>query len=288
MRTIRFARIRFEPKLPHFTDGRDELERRKEALREVIHFDTDINSLLLGTPLEDKIKKGEWRFGGIQDEGDYIAGRLGKYKTGTGRRPDENVRDFVKYEQEDTDVTFFVIDLETSVMAYEYRRDVGKKAPYRIIETVFNEFHGGEEEISFIPLTDKEEIRKELQRFAKITRFRFTNLHPTNPDSTDRSRPMDQFLQNANIDSLIMDGQNYDEEGEINLEGTELLDGGLALAEEGYGTARITGEDARGGTVHVSTDEVPIEIEIAMGDTDEINRRRLLNEIRQALNRLDD
>jgi arginase len=182
-----------------------------------VHFDTDINTLLTDTPLQEKTEKGEWRFGGIQDEGDYIAGRLGKYKKKTGRRPDEEEKDFVEYEREDTDVTFFVIDLTSSVMAYEYRRDVGEKAPFRIIEAVFNEYHGGDENLSFIPLTDKEEIRKQLEKFAKITRFRFTNLHPTNPDSTDRSRPMDEFLRDANIDSLIMAGRNYGHEGEINL-----------------------------------------------------------------------
>lgn len=291
MRTIRFARLSFERKLSHYADERDAIERRKSVLRDVIHYDTDVNFLLKGTDLSDKTQKGQWKFGDIEDGDNFIAGRIGKEREETNRRPDDDVKGFVEYEGKDTDVSFFVIDLTSSVMAYEFRRDVGEKAPFRILQEAFNAYHGGKENISISPMADKEEVRDALDHLAKITRVRFANLTPTNPDSTDRSRPMDVFLRESNMDRLLFDGRNESDEDDdkgIDLEGEPLLDGGLNLAEEGYGSATVEGEDEDGEEVQVSTNDQPIESEVEPPDNDEAYRQTLVTEIRKALDGLED
>lgn len=289
MKTIRFARLSFERKLSHYSDQRDAIERRKAALLEVIDFETDVNMLLAGTDMSGKTTLGEWYFGDVNVGEEYIAGRIGKLKEETSRQVDEDKQGFVEIEREDTDVSFFVIDLSVSVMAYEYRRDVGEKAPYRILEAAFNSYYEGEEEVSISPLVDKEEVREEIHRFTKITRVRFSKLRPTNPDSTDRSRPMDEFLQNGGIDQLLLDGMNEDDEDEegIRLEEEPLLDGGLSLAEEGYGSATVTGEDDEGEEVQVTTEDKQIGSEVDMPSEDQYSRQILLDEIRDTLDRLE-
>ena len=125
MRTIRFARLSFERKLSHFADERDAIQRRKAALREVIDYDTDVNALLEGTQRSKKTDAGQWYFGDVEDEGDYISGTLGKVKEKTTKLPDDEKKGFSEEESQDTDVSFFAIDLNTSVMAYEYRKNIG-------------------------------------------------------------------------------------------------------------------------------------------------------------------
>lgn len=291
MRTIRFARLSFEKKLSHYADHRDAIERRKEVLLDVIDFSTDVNSLLEGTDMKSKIERGQWYFGDIDVGDDYISGRLGKEKDETGREPNEDVEGFVEVERPDTDVAFFVIDLNTSVMAYEYRVNVGRKAPFRILEAAFNSYHKGEEDLSFSPLVDKEEVREEIARLRKVTQIHFSNLTPTNPNSTPSSKPMDDFLESSQIDRLLFDGKNEsddrDDEG-IRVEEEPLLDGGLSLAEEGYGSATVKGEDEDGEEVEVTTDEAPTESEVEIGDSDEVNRKKLIEQIREVLEDLED
>lgn len=294
MRTIRFARLRFQPRLSHFADERDALDRRKELLLDVIDYKTDINPLLVGTDVADKIELGEWSFGDIQDDGYIIAGRLAKVKEEQDRKRDDEREGFPPVTREGLDTTFFVIDIEESVMAYEYRNNIGEKAPFRILEAAFNAYYDDEEELTMSPLVDKDKVRREISRLSRISRVEFSQLEPTNPDSTDRSKPMDDFLREGGIDRLKLEGINppdNDEEVDegIHLEEVKLLDGGLSLAEEGYGSAIVEGTDEEGEEKIVSTDERPIESNARMSTVDDDrNKRRLREKIREALEQLED
>jgi hypothetical protein len=289
MSTIRFARLKFEPKLSHFTGDGDVIKRRKDALCEVIDWSTDVNALLQGTDMAGKTQKGQWYFGDVDDKGKFISARLGKQTEDTRRKPDEDIKGFRQVEDDNTIVSTFVIDLESSVMSYEFRRDIGGKAPFRILRAVFNSYHDEEEKLSMSPLVDKEEVRAELDRLEKITRVRFAGLSPPNPDSTDSSRSMHEFLQESGIEKLLFDGESDGEEDDegINLREEPLLDGGLNLAEEGYGSATIEGEDKDGEEKQVTTDEKPIESEVEMTEEVDVDRQILVEEIREALDRLE-
>lgn len=282
MSTIRFARLSFEKKFSHYADERDEIERRRENLLEVINFETDVNSLLQGTESQNLIDRGNYAFAGIETNGQFISGKIGKEREDQRKIKDEEIRDYVTEESEDADISFFVIDLENSVMAYEYVRNVGEKAPFRIIRDTFNSFHDGFEELSISLLVDKDEVSEELDKLVHIEALYLTNLHPTNPDSTNHSQNMDEFLRNGGIDNLNLDAKGDD----VKLRETPLLDSGLGLAEEGYGTATVKGEDKNGDELKVSTDDKPIEAEVEIGESTEVNKAKLLDEIETILNRI--
>lgn len=292
MRTVRFARLSFERKLSHYADERDAIERRKDLLLEIIDYETDVNSLLIGTDMEKKIHLGQWSFGDVDDDDDFISGNIGKVKEDTGRKPDDETKGFPKVEREDTDIAFFVIDLTTSVMAYEVRHGVGQVAPFRILEEAFNSYYEGDETLSMSPLVDKDQVRKEIAQLTRISRVQFRSLKPTNPDSTDRSKPMDDFLQSGHIDRLKFDAVNTPEHGKdddrgIRVEEEPLLDGGLSLAEEGYGKAIVEGKK-NGEDKTVSTDKRPIESKVDMAEPNKWTIRKFREEIRRALDRLED
>lgn len=296
MRTVRFARLRFERKLSHYTDQRSAIERRKAALLEVIDYHTDVNALLRKSDdagANKMINRGDWSYGDVIEDKNIIAARLAKVKKERERTPDDEVEGFPPTEREGTDASFFVIDLSESVMAYEYRGNVGPKAPYRILELSFNEYHEGEEEIVISPLVDKVQVREEIGNLQRISRVKFSNLTPTNPDSTDRSEPMDSFLREGRIDRLMLEGWNTDDEESVGDEGIRveqvpLLDGGLSLAEEGYGSALVEGEDKDGNEKEVSTDDRPIETEADIAEENDRDKKGTLREqIRIALDRLE-
>lgn len=289
MSTIRFARLSFEPKLSHFTDSRDKIERRKEALLEVINWETDVNRLLKETSSSYLTKRGDWGFGGVITGDTFIAGRIGKEKDREGRMKDPEKRDYVPVERKYADVAFFVIDLDNMIMAYEYKRSPGKKAPYRIIRDVFNNHHDGEEIVSFSPLVDREEFSQELRNIDVVTQLHFVNLHPTNPGSTERSEPMDNFLRRSGIDDLLLNASSGKEDNERGIQVREepLLDGGLSLAEEGYGRAEVRGRDTNGNEKRVTTEETPKEAVVEIEEeNDSRNREKLLREIRDILKQM--
>jgi len=288
MSTVHFARVNFETKLHHFSgqhSARNEIDRRMVLLQNVINYDRDLNALLEDTDQSNKRKLGEWRFAGVDTEGDVISGKLGKGTEDITQVRDDSKRDYIEIEQDDADICFFAIDVSSSIMAYEFRRNIGKKAPYRILEAVFNSYYEGEETISASQVTDKEELRRELKTITKITNVKLSQLHPSNPHSTDQSEAMDQFLRDGNVDVLNLEGRSQDG---ISLNENAILDGGVSLAEEGYGTATIVGEDLEGNERRVSTEDKLIEEQVQTGDDDSVSRNRLVASIQNVLRRLDE
>jgi hypothetical protein len=254
-------------------------------LQNVINYDRDLNALLEDTDQSNKRNLGEWRFAGVDTEGDVISGKLGKGTEDITQVRDDSKRDYIEIEQDDADICFFAIDVSSSIMAYEFRRNIGKKAPYRILEAVFNSYYEGEETISASQVTDKEELRRELKTITKITNVKLSQLHPSNPHSTDQSEAMDQFLRDGNVDVLNLEGRSQDG---ISLNENAILDGGVSLAEEGYGTATIVGEDLEGNERRVSTEDKLIEEQVQTGDDDSVSRNRLVASIQNVLRRLDE
>ena len=96
---------------------------------------------------------------------------------------------------------------------------------------------------------------------------------------------MDQFLRDGNVDVLNLEGRSQDG---ISLNENAILDGGVSLAEEGYGTATIVGEDLEGNERRISTEDKLIEEQVQMGDDDSVSRNRLVASIQNVLRRLDE
>ncbi|MDB2276699.1 hypothetical protein PM022_19680, partial [Halorubrum ezzemoulense] len=199
---------------------------------------------------------------------------------------DEEARDYVETEMETADVSFFLIDVRTSVMAYEYRRNVGPKAPFRILEFAFNSYFEGVETLEVAPLIDKKKFMEKLELIAEISSIRFTNLHPTNPRSTEGSDNMDEFLENGGIENLTLRADGGDDG--IFLENVHLFDSGLKRDQEGYGTARVVGKEADGQEVDVRSENVPIRIRREISNETEARKRVLKTEIDNALSQLEE
>jgi len=280
MATVRFARLIFQQKLNHYNDDREAVERRKERLLEVIDYHTRVNSLLESSEWNKYVNRGDWGFGDVDHEGSLIWGNIGKGKEEENTVRDEQIEGFRHEDREDNDIAFFLIDVESSVVAYEYRRNVGSKAPVRIIEGVFNTYHGAEEELTTSVIVNKHEVDREVSELDRITELRFVGLKPTNPDSTNHSKDMDEFLRQGGIDKMNIEAEGDDG---IELENTPLLNSSLGLAEEGYGRADIIGKNKDGEVRRVRTDGSPITSEMDGEISDDNKRRRLYDEIMDTL-----
>jgi hypothetical protein len=285
MATIRFARLIFEKKLSNYNDSIEAVRRRKENLLDVIDFSTNVNSLLKSSDHSYYADRGDWGYGDVGEEENLIWGNIGKRNDETKTIRDEQVEGYVNQDQEDNDVAFFLIDVEKSVIAYEYRRNVGKKAPVRILESIFNVFHQNEETLRSSTLVDKQDVEVEMRELEKITGFSFVNLHPTNPDSTNHSRDMDKFLSNGGIDNMTIEAEGEDG---IKLQETPLLNSGLGLAEEGYGKARVSGIRSDGGEKEIRTDGLPITADVDGELSEEQKKRVLMQEIHSSLDRINE
>jgi len=134
-------------------------------------------------------------------------------------------------------------------------------------------------------LVDKHDVKVEMKELERITEFSFVNLHPTNPDSTNHSKDMDEFLSNGGIDNMTIEAEGDDG---IKLEQTPLLYSGLGLAEEGYGKAKISGVRSDGGEKEIRTDGLPITVDIDEELTEDQKKELLMREIHRALDRLNE
>ncbi len=233
-----FARITFNPTLDDFSSSANKLESEKKRLLKVISWDTDILGQITGPEKSKiKIKNVEWKFGGIKEGEDYIYGRIAKCKGHIASIADNETKDFKKEYQREAFVCNFLIDLRNHIFAYEAKRDVGKKAPLWIISGVYNSFHGSDM-MRLNLITDKRKITKRINELSVITSIKLS-LVPTNPDMTSSSAKMDSLIRNIrasrfNIEATSGYGLELTGEG-------GLLNSGLALAEDGYGSAKVTG-----------------------------------------------
>jgi len=284
MVTIRFARLEFTPKLSHFSSDQAALERRRDTLHDVIRYEFDVNTYLRGSEEEYLINRGDWNFAGVDVGEDYISGKIGKEKDDERNVRDDDKKDYVEKEGQDADIAFFVIDLRNCVMAYEYRRNIGKKVPYRLIQGIYNNYHGGKEELRASPLVDRKEFRQAISKIEEIERVSFKNLSPTNPDFTEYSEAMDNFLREGGIDLININAAGDD----IDLYGNDEIAGAVGLSEEGHGTATIVGTDGRGNEREVSTEDKAAKTETEESESDVRYREKLVNDIEEQLEQLED
>lgn len=281
-RTIRFARLKLESATSSETDSSHRGDLGGDLLRSLINFDTDLNSLLRGTDMAYKLESGNWSFGDVESGQNFISATLGKKRTDTNRVRDEEQRGFREIDTTDHDLAHFVIDFDNSYMAYESRHNIGGKAPYRILRAAFNNWYDGEEKLHIELETRQKDIDEELNTLSRVKRIHFSNLRPTNPNSTPRSEPMDRVLQDGDVRSMLMTARGED----INRE-EPILDGGIHLADEGYGDAVITGETADGEEKSVTTGERPIESKRWIAEDGTINRGQLIDAIREQMSQQD-
>ncbi|PKL62831.1 MAG: hypothetical protein CVV31_03940 [Methanomicrobiales archaeon HGW-Methanomicrobiales-2] len=284
-----FARITFSPTLDDFFEEGNKLEQEKKRLLKVISWDTDILKHLVG-PGKSKISKKnvEWKFGGVQEGEDYIYGRIAKCKGHIASIADNVTKDFKPEYQREAFVCNFLIDLRNHVFAYESKRNVGEKAPLWIISGVYNGIYGSEM-MKLNLITDKRKITKRINELSVITSVKLS-LVPTNPDMTPSSTKMDALIRNLHATRITIEassGSGLDLKGEDGL-----LNSGLALAEEGYGSAKVTGLKEKSDGLQkeevINSYNLPVKEKAELDKNDGENIVRLKNIISSVINILKD
>lgn len=240
-----FARINFEPQIEAKTPEEhiEKIKKEKNILLKIISSKADIYQYLVNSEHSVLVKNNvTWRFGGIKSGDDYIYGRLGKVKGRMTDNFDESIQDFKSKVQTSTSVCNFLIDLNNHVYAYEYKRNVGPKAPMFIIETAFNSYYKTQnKKMTLDPLLNREELLQKISELKVITSVKL-NLYPTNPDSTPSSKKMDDLIKDLRANKLTIE-LNASKIGDgIDLNAADgIITSGIRQAEEGHGSARIEG-----------------------------------------------
>lgn len=245
-----FARFHFEPALKAVTeeDKKSKLKMDKQKLLKIISFETDINQHLQDSKHKGLLKENIlWQFGGIKAGEDYIYGRLGKVKVKKTSVIDPIIKDFKPSTQTDGEVCNFLFDIKNHIFAYESKRNVGRKAPYLIIESIFNSYYGSKDEktnnekITFEVLKNRKEILHRIGELKVITRIKLS-LYPTNPNSSPSSQKMDEYIRSFGADKFNLEFTASEKGDGLDLNAAEgIAKSGIRLAEEGYGNARIEG-----------------------------------------------
>lgn len=287
MGTLLFGRLIFDTKIHHYDAHlRNVIDNRKQALLEVINFDTKIRELLLKSNKKKyALENTDWHFAGIKLSEDYLYGKLGKETEAHKPILDKEKRDYIIQDiKEPSGVVIFLIDLKNSVIAYELKNNVGEKAPIEIIQETFNVFHNKKEELEISIITDKKKIINRMKQFSVLRNIKL-RVSRTNPDSTSGSDEMDNFLKKGHIKRLKLEAIS-DENG-IDLNKISLLKSGFHLAEEGYGTAIAKGDIGR-KQEKFSAGDLPIKKENAsITKDDEVNIKNLIYYINGILKELE-
>jgi hypothetical protein len=180
-----------------------------------------------------------WRFGGVQKQDDSIVGRFGKInKSKISAQFDDKINDFIETSrsQEEAYYSNFCIFVKEHLILFEKRFGVGQRDFKGIFEKAFNNLcHTGELEIEL--LTDKKEVMKIIEESDKLEQIEF-NLRPSNPDSSQDSKLIDDALKAAGSKK----GKIILENKETGLNRTKkltLITSGIALCNLGYGTYKI-------------------------------------------------
>ena len=297
MATLLFGRLIFDKKQKEPVDKNEIIKERKGFLLKIINFRKDINKLLKESSADYYIKQGRWCFAGIKSNDDYIYGKLVKEKSCERIKRDEEKEDYIPNKDTESRVSFFLIDFKKNIIAYESKKEVGEKAPIVIIQNAFNSNFQGQVSLEINIIKDKRKIIERMKKFSVIDYVEM-NVSPTNPDSTDNSDKMDEFLNTENIKKLKL--QAYFREDGFNPKKEGLIKSGFALAQEGYGSASAKGkyepkEKIKGEKPKkiekekISVGDIPIKSYVDLDfKKDTLNIKKLLEEIKNILKRLEE
>jgi hypothetical protein len=282
-----FARFHFEPTIIVTPQEENlKVERDKQKILKIISFETDINLYLQKSKHKGLLNENIlWQFGGIKSGEDYIYGKLGKVKVKKTNVVDTAHKDFKLGTQTEGEVCNFLFDIKNHIFAYESKKGVGPKAPYLIIEIIFNSYHNNEK-IKFELLKNRNEILQKISELKIITSVKL-NLCPTNPNSTSSSKKMDEFIKNFGAGKIYFELNAPENSTGINLKAADgIAQSGIRLAEEGYGSARIEGikelevleENGKSNVKIEVIDSVglPIKKEVDLSNNDDENIKILI------------
>lgn len=283
---LRFARIVFESKLDHYGNHEDKIQREKRLLLRVISYDTNLSALLNRDTVKNKsiIKDYRWKFGEIIEGPDYIYGKLAKFKGHQFTTLDDSTKGFKKDILNEAYLTILYFDLKNHILAYEFVKNIGDKAPLIVVQEAINAYYQKEQEVIITPISDTRKIFDRIKSIKIITSVKL-NLTPTNPNFSPSSKKMDTLLKSLNASRISI--QATSSEG-LNMDGGEkFLESGLALAEEGYGNAQVKGVTLIPGggekSVIINSINLPLSRKVALKEKAQDNIKIIRRTLVEAL-----
>jgi hypothetical protein len=122
------------------------------------------------------------------------------------------------------------------------------------------------------------EIIKKFKSISKVEIY----LHPSNPNLSDLWKDIDQRLKTLSATSYKEVYENDKKESTLNVADDSEIRGKVAMAEDGYGKASVTGE-LEGEVKTVSTKDNPIT---ALAPGDEEEPEKVLESLDESLRRI--
>jgi hypothetical protein len=119
-----------------------------------------------------------------------------------------------------------------------------------------NEFQGFFVAAEIQMIQEQYKIFEVLSEFETVTKVQLS-LHPSNPNLSEMWKDIDKDLKNKGVDSYVEIYEAGKKSPTLNIVNDKNVRGKIAMAEDGYGKAAVTGK-LRGKTKTVTTRDNPV------------------------------
>ena len=215
-----------------------------------------------------------WGFVDIEKlvvEGDtYLAGALVRYlPEGEEKTVDEQAHATTAAllaNEVDAESLFF-LSVDTMIVAFH---PVPSKIPQRTFRErfakLFRAAHGDFfVDVELALIQEELAIWRALQEFDKILSFK-VRLHPANPRTTDLWEDIQRDLEEKRAEEYLEEYRTSKQSAGLNIRDDREIRGKIAMAEDGYGEASVTGL-TEGKTKVASTQRYPQTAEVSKFET---------------------
>lgn len=242
-----FGRLNFKHQITSLSQfsGDGELPDREELVKTII-----LDYLRTDGPVYRQTDEQEWYFGDIRDSNEYIMGKFGKVFPEQPTTYDEASGDFVDQSnpQRQADYSMFIIYIPKNIIIYNQRKRVGYQQFREAFAKGYDNHIGQDDALSVNLLQNKADVNHIIQN-ANVSEAEI-DVVPTNPTSDPDMQKLDSHIQRMNATglSLEVEGPSLDME-------EDLLAGGIAMTNNGYGDYRLHYEMGDRSDILTSSDK---------------------------------
>jgi len=179
---------------------------------------------------------GRWRFGRYREiEGEnFLIGKFGKEFVDKNTRYDDNVEDFVDMEEDDADVSYFALFIDTGIIAFSRKLRIGPQQFTEAFSTGYNQYHDVGARMSIEILENNLNLEDVFRISDTVNNVDF-ELIPTNPEANDEMEKMDQRFKEAEADSFEIEA---DSDSGLNVS-SRVIKAGREFVKNDYGEAVV-------------------------------------------------
>lgn len=246
-----FGRIHFKHQLSSLDQYTgDDLPSREELVKKLLWEYISQDGVIYDE--SDKIK---WYFGDTRDLGSWLLGKFGKQYPENPTDYDEEVGDFIEYDEEDTQASYsmFLVYPEKNYIIYSQRKRVGFQQFREAFIRGYNDFTGIDDSMSLNLMQNETDVQQIIEN-AKVNEAEF-EIVPTNPTTDPNMEKLDAHVQDMNASELRIEA---DGAGSLNMD-QDLIAGGLAMSNNGYGEYKIAYEENGKQNILISEDRPAVK-----------------------------